>query len=136
MKLEPRYAPLSGFSLASLTDIVMLLLIFFLLSSTYILQPGIKVELPPSETSQVIDEKSIVVTVTRDGTVWIGQERTTTQGLALALRQQLVSGSQQTVVIKADREVTLETTVRVIDRIKAAGGERFLIATLREEVGK
>lgn len=133
MNLEPRHQPISGFSLASLTDVVMLLLIFFLLSSTYILQPGIKVELPPSETAQTIDQKSIIVTVTRDATIWIGQERTTIDGLAGILRQQLISGSQQTVVIKADKGVTLELTVRVIDRVKAAGGERFLIATLREE---
>jgi len=53
-------------------------------------------------------------------------------GLAAVLRQQLISGSQQTIVIKADRSVTLETTVRVIDRIKAAGGERFLIATVKD----
>ncbi len=133
MKLEPRNSPTTAFQLASLTDIVMLLLIFFLLSSSYILQPGIKVELPPSETAQVIDQKSIIVTVTRDGAIWIGEERTSIDGLAGLLRQQLVSGTQQTVVIKADKGVTLELTVRVIDRIKAAGGERFLIATIREE---
>jgi len=133
MKLEPRNAPTTAFQLASLTDMVLLLLIFFLLSNTYIIQPGIKVELPPSETSQMIDQKSIIVTVTRDGTIWVGQERTSVDGLAGLLRQQLISGSQQTVVIKADKDVTLELTVRVIDRIKAAGGERFLIATLRED---
>jgi len=133
MKLEPRTNPTTAFQLASLTDIVMLLLIFFLLSSAYIIQPGIKVELPPSETSQVIDQKSIIVTITRDGVVWIGDNRTTIEGLAGLLRQQLISGAQQTVVIKADRSVTLETTIRVIDRIKAAGAERFLIATLRDE---
>jgi len=133
MKLEPRNSVTTAFQLASLTDIVMLLLIFFLLSSTYIIQPGIKVELPPSETSQVIDQKSIIVTLTRDGVVWLGETRTTLEGLAGLLRQQLVSGGQQTVVIKADRSVTLETTVNVIDRIKAAGAERFLIATMRDK---
>lgn len=133
MKLEPRNAPTTAFQLASLTDMVLLLLIFFLLSNTYIIQPGIKVELPTSETSQVIDQKSIIITVTRDGTIWVGQERTSVDGLAGLLRQQLISGSQQTVVIKADKDVTLELTVKVIDRIKAAGGERYLIATTRDE---
>lgn len=132
MRLTPRNSPTTAFQLASLTDMVMLLLIFFLLSSTYIIQPGVKVELPPSETSQVIDQKSIIVTLTKDGTVWLGESRTTVDGLAGMLRQQLVSGGQQTVVIKADRSVTLEMTVNVIDRIKAAGAERFLIATMRD----
>lgn len=132
VKLEPRHPPLTAFSLASLTDIVLLLLIFFLLASTYIIQPGIKVELPRSETSQVVEEKSLIVTIARDGAVWIGDEKSSLDGMGALLRRRIVSGSTETIVIKADRTVSLETAVRVIDRIKAAGGERFLIATLRE----
>ena len=134
MKVEPRNSPLAVFSMASLTDIVLLLLIFFLLSSNYIVQPGIKVQLPPSETAQVIDEKNIVVTIARDGTVWVGSERTGMGNLAAVIRQQLVFGAAQTIVIKADRRISIETAVQVIDRIKAAGGEKFLIATVREEL--
>lgn len=119
--------------MASLTDMVMLLLIFFLLSSTYILQPGIKVELPASDTAQAMDQKSVIVTVTGDGTVWVGEERTSVAGLPRLLRQKLVAGGMQMVVIKADRQVSLETAVRVIDGVKAGGGERFLIATIKDE---
>jgi len=133
MKLEPKTQALTAFSLASLTDIVMLLLIFFLLSSTYIIQPGIKVELPSSETSQVLDEKNVVVSVTRDGTIWVGGERTGLEALPGTIRRYIIQGSAQTIVIKADRMVPLETAVKVIDRIKAAGGERFLIATEKEQ---
>ncbi len=133
MKIEPENPPLISFSLASLTDIVMLLLIFFLLSSTYIVQPGIKVSLPASETSQVIDEKAIMVTIGREGTIWVGDERTGMEALASNLRRQIIHGSNQTIIINADRRVSIETTVAVIDRIKAAGGERFLIATMKEE---
>ncbi len=133
MKLRQSHPPINTFSLASLTDIVLLLLIFFLLASTYVIQPGIKVELPPSETSQVVDQKSIIITITREGAVWIGSEKTTIEGIGALLRRQIVSGTAQTIVIKADRSVSLEILVKVIDRIKAAGGERFLIATIKEE---
>jgi biopolymer transport protein ExbD len=133
MKIEPRQPAVTTFSMASMTDIVILLLIFFLLSSTYIIQPGIKVNLPPSETSQVIDEKGIIVTIARDGTIWVGDERSGIEGMAAMLRRHIVHGASQTVIIKADKQVSLELAVNVIDRIKAAGGERFLIATMREE---
>lgn len=133
MKLEPKNTSITVFSLASLTDIVMLLLIFFLLSSTYIIQPGIKVQLPKSETSQVTDEKGIIVTIAKEGTVWVGDEQTSLEGLASTLRRHIVHGSNQTVIIKSDKTVTLDMAVNVIDRIKAAGGERFLIATMKEE---
>ncbi len=131
-RLEPSNPPLTTFSMASLTDIVMLLVIFFLLSSSYIVQPGIKVELPDSETAQVVDEKNIVIAVTREGVVWVQNERTTVARLAASLRPQIIHGSSQTIVIKADKQVSLETAVHVIDQVKAAGGERFLIATVKE----
>ena len=133
MKLDPKNTTLTTFSLASLTDIVMLLLIFFLLSSTYIIQPGIKVELPDSETSQVVEEKNIIITISHEGNIWVGEDRTGMEGLSSTLRRHIVHGASQIVIIKADRRVSLEMTVSVIDRIKAAGGERFLIATMRDE---
>lgn len=132
MKIEQANKPLLNFSLASLTDIVMLLLIFFLLSSAYIIQPGIKVLLPQSDTAQVIEEKNVIVTVTRDGIIYIGNEKTNLSSLAAMIRRHIVQGSTQTIVINADKMVTVNTLVSVIDRIKAAGGERFLIATEQE----
>ena len=133
MKLEPQHKPVAVFSLASLTDIVLLLLIFFLLSSAYIIQPGIKVHLPRSETAQVIEEKNLIVTITDEGTIYVGNERTSLGSLAAEIRRHIIHGAAQTIVIKADRRVNLETAVSVIDRIKAAGGERFLIATVPED---
>lgn len=133
MKLKPKNPPTTSFSLASMTDIVLLLLIFFLLSSSYIIQPGIKVQLPRAENTQVIDEKNIIVSITEDGTIYVGSERTGLSSLAAIIRRHIVHGAAQTIVIKADRRVKLETAIAVIDRIKAAGGERFLIATVRDE---
>ncbi|MCH8285862.1 biopolymer transporter ExbD, partial [candidate division KSB1 bacterium] len=54
MNLKMEQKLLDSFSLSSLTDIVMLLLIFFLLSSTFIIQPGIKVNLPEADSSEKV----------------------------------------------------------------------------------
>ena len=71
MKFETESKLLSTFSFSSLTDIVLLLLIFFLLSSSFIIQPGIKVQLPRTDTAAVHSEKSIYVTVTRAGSIYL-----------------------------------------------------------------
>ncbi|MDP8228794.1 MAG: biopolymer transporter ExbD [Candidatus Electryoneaceae bacterium] len=133
MKLESKHPPLSTFSLASLTDIVMLLLVFFLLSSSYIVQPGVKIELPASTTAQVVEEESISVTISGEGVIYVQNERTRMEELSTELREHIINGASQTIIIRADRKVLLQTTVEVIDRIKTAGGERFLIATQPEE---
>lgn len=133
MKLETKHPPLLTFSLASLTDIVLLLLIFFLLASTYIIQPGVKVELPTSVTAQVVEEKSIVVSVTKEGTVWVNEERSSVEGMGALLRRLIISGGAQTVIFRADRNIPFQLAVQVMDRIRAAGGEKILIATVTEE---
>ena len=133
MDFQPRLKPLQTFSVYSLTDIVMLLLIFFLLSSSFIIQPGIKVQLPRSETAQVNSEKSITVTITQDGALYLDDERTSLEALPAKLKPKLIYSAGQVIVIQADRDISLNRAVQVIDVIKSAGGEKFLIATERLE---
>ncbi|RMG60818.1 MAG: biopolymer transporter ExbD [Calditrichaeota bacterium] len=129
MKFETEQRYLSSFSYSSLTDIVLLLLIFFLLSSTFIIQPGIKVALPRTRTAEAHSEKSIYVTVTREGTIYLNDNRIALGQLPAELRRLLVSGRKQVVVIRADKDLPLDRAVQVMDLCKAAGAEKFLIAT-------
>jgi biopolymer transport protein ExbD len=129
MNLKVENKPLATFQLASLTDMVLLLLIFFLLSSSFIIQPGIKVKLPQSTTSEVTSEKNVMVSITRDGTYYLNEERVTLTSLPALLQQKFVYGKEQIVVIKADREVTLQTAVDIMDIAKSVGFDKFSIAT-------
>ena len=70
MKIRAENKVLDTFSFSSLTDIVLLLLIFFLLSSSFIIQPGIKVKLPVSDTAESTNEKSITITLTKKGLIY------------------------------------------------------------------
>jgi len=132
MKFETENKFLNTFSFSSLTDIVLLLLIFFLLSSSFIIQPGIKIQLPRTQTAAVHSEKSIYVTVTRAGSIYLNDNQISLGKLGAELRRFLVSGEKQVVVIRADKEVKLDLAVQVMDICKAAGAERFLIATRME----
>jgi len=134
MKFETERKFLATFSFSSLTDIVLLLLIFFLLSSSFIIQPGIKVILPSTRTADAHSEKSIYVTISKQGNVYLNDNQISLGQLGAELRRFLVSGEKQVVVIMADKETNLETAVKVMDICKSAGAEKFLIATqqLRE----
>lgn len=133
MKFESENKFMSSFSFSSLTDIVLLLLIFFLLSSSFIIQPGIKIQLPKTKTAAVHSEKSIYVTVTRNGAVYLNDAEISLGKLGAELRRFLISGEKQVVVIRADKEVRLDMAVQVMDICKAAGAEKFLIATRPQE---
>ncbi len=129
MNLKVENKLLTTFNFSSLTDIIFLLLIFFLLSSTFIVQPGIKVRLPKSETTEMTSEKNIIISITRDGSYYLNEERVTLLSLPALLQQKFAFGTEQVVVIKADRDVTLQSAVDVMDISKNVGFERFSIAT-------
>ncbi len=129
MKMTAENKLLTTFSYSSLTDIVMLLLIFFLLSSSFVIQPGIKVQLPKAETGETQADKNITVTLTEKGQVYLNSELITIETLGQRLSSAMQNEVDKVVVIKADRNVTLQNTVQVIDIAKAVGATRFMIAT-------
>ncbi len=132
MKIKSDLKLLNTFSFSSLTDIVLLLLIFFLLSSSFIIQPGIKVKLPDSTISEVNSEKTISITVSKDGALYLNDKSVNLTTLPALLRQKLISAKEQVVTIKADEGVTHGAVVEVMSIAKHAGAEKFNIATERK----
>lgn len=129
MRLQPEQKLLSTFNFTSLTDIVMLLLIFFLLSSSFIAEPSIKVELPDAESADPKTEQAISLTLTEKGALYLNGAPVRFEELRGALATQLKDHPDRIVQIRADKEVKLQETVRVIDIAKSAGVARFMIAT-------
>jgi biopolymer transport protein ExbD len=135
MRFHTENKPLTMFSFSSLTDIVLLLLIFFLLSSSFVVQPGIRVQLPKAEAAETLDERNVTVTLTEKGQLFVNSKQVTLQTLGQELSGALSKAKDQVVVINADRNVSLQSTVQVIDVAKSVGASRFMIAT-EPRVGK
>lgn len=129
MKMQTSRKRIVLFSTISLTDIVLLLLIFFLLTSSFVVQPGIKVKLPKAASGAQDDSDKIYLTVTQRERLYLNQEQVSRDELATRLRQIFSKTPDKLVVIRADKDLSLEATIRVIDISKMAGAERFMIAT-------
>jgi len=129
MRLEPEQKLLATFSYTSLTDVVMLLLIFFLLSSSFIAEPTISVQLPKAESSDPKTEQTIAITLTEKGALYLNDAPVRLADLGKTLAQRLKESPDRAVQIRADKAVTLERAVQIVDIAKAAGATRFLIAT-------
>lgn len=129
MTIQTSRKRIVNFSTISLTDIVLLLLIFFLLTSSFVVQPGIKVKLPKAATGAQDESDKIFLTVTQQERVYLNQRQVSRDELATQLRQLLSDDPGRLVVIRADKDLSLESTIRIIDIAKLAGAERFMIAT-------
>ncbi len=133
MKIRAENKVLDTFSFSSLTDIVLLLLIFFLLSSTFIIQPGIKVKLPISDTAESTNEKSIAITLTKKGLIYLNNNQVSIADLPARWNQLMAINPEQAIIIRADKGVTIEQTVAILDIGKMVGATNFNIATEKSE---
>ena len=112
-----------------LVNCVFLLLLFFLLTSNFVSQPGITINLPKAVTSEVVQENTIVITITSDNRFYLNEMPVT----LLELKSKLEKASiAEPVLIKADRDVTLSKVVNIWDFCRALGIKQVNIATNQE----
>jgi biopolymer transport protein ExbD len=113
-----------------MVDIVLNVLTFFLIATTFITaQSGLPVDLPQATTSALTASDLPTVTVTKDQQVFLGGVPVTIADLPAQLKAILVQSGLSVVVLRADKEVYHGLTVQVMDLIKQAGAQRIAIAT-------
>lgn len=134
MKFNTSNEPLAIFSYSSLTDIVMLLLIFFLLTSQFVIQTGVKVKLPGSKTNEQTSPSQLIVTLTSAGGIYAGKDEVTIDELPARLALMKGEGKEENLVIRADKSVPVELVIKVIDAAKATNIDKFTIQTEKEQL--
>lgn len=123
--------PLSLFSQSSLTDIVLLLLIFFLLTSSFVTNFGIKVTVPKAETGAQTEQQFIGVTITKDGKFYVNEQLVSRGRLAGAIREERSKNpGNSTLVLRADKDAIVDNAVRVMNIAKALN-LKIVLATER-----
>jgi biopolymer transport protein ExbD len=118
-----------GLETAAMADIVFLLLIFFLLSSSFILPTQIPVNPPESDSAVTAKEEPVVVTITRAGEFYVGTEKVPFADLGTALAARLRNSPVKSVVVRGDEETSLGRLVEVMDLARKGGADKLAIAT-------
>jgi biopolymer transport protein ExbD len=123
---------LAMFSHSSLTDIVMLLLIFFLITSSFVTNFGIKVEIPKAESGAPAETKMLEVVVTKDGKTYVmGREVSNKADIPNRIREEYTKNPEATLVLRADKAVDFQNAVDVLN-IGQTLRMRMVIATEQE----
>jgi len=130
-KRERSYYQLQA-PLTSLIDIVFLLLIYFLLTTNFMVDEGIQVKLPQADATSPQTEKEITIYVDSSGNVFMDNRAVPLNALFKTVKGRLGEKTGVPVVIKADKSVILDKAVRVMDVVKAAGADRLVLATEKE----
>lgn len=117
-------------NIAPLVDVIFQLLIFFMLSSSFVFQSGINVQLPKAVTSEVIREENLIITITRENVMYINN----VIGTMTMLKEELSKNENRDrlILIKADRRSSLGRIIDIWDMCRELGVERINIATNQE----
>ncbi len=119
--------------MAPLIDVVFQLLIFFMLTSNFVLQPGISVSLPKAISSEVIRSENLVVTLTGQDLLFLNGEPITITDLTPRIRE--AAQENKSVLLKADTQASLGRVVEIWDLCRDLGVSKINIAT-NQKIGE
>lgn len=118
-------------NITSLIDVVLLLLIFFMISTTFVTQPGIRIDLPKANTKiKNVAQESNTIIISADSRIYINrQEMNDIEQLRSELVKLKQDQTSELIIIKADENVAHGIVVSVMDLAKTSGFSRIAIAT-------
>lgn len=127
MSLQQRNKPTTEFSLASMSDLVFLLLIFFMITSSFVHQAGVKVDLPQSK-SEKPSQGQHSVTISLDNHFFWNDQRVAKEELPNLIREALQTDDpkKKTITLRVDKKVTMEQAAFVIAHIAENKGSVVL----------
>ncbi|MGE5301712.1 MAG: ExbD/TolR family protein [Alphaproteobacteria bacterium] len=125
----------SEINITPLTDIFLVLLIIFMITSSAMIESGGKVNLPKAVATQT-ESRGTTVTLTPKRDIYVNQKKVSEDNLETTLKAALNGNADKTVILRGDRDVLLGDTVKVMSMIKRAGASEIAIAAEVERKGR
>ncbi|TMB73102.1 MAG: biopolymer transporter ExbD [Deltaproteobacteria bacterium] len=120
-------------NITPLTDIFLVLLIIFMITSSAMVESGGKVNLPKAVATQS-EARGTTVTLTPKHEIYVNQKKVGEESLEATLKDALNTSPDKTVILRGDKDVLLGETVKVMSIIKRAGASEIAIAAEAERV--
>lgn len=118
----------AGIDMSAMIDMVFILLIFFIVTTTFVEESGVEVDKPQAASAVRLEKTSVLIAITSKGEVVYGGREIGVGGVQPLVRR-MVSKEDVPVVIQADQTVPSGLLVRVIDAAKLGGAAKVSIAT-------
>jgi len=124
----------AGIDMSPLIDCVFILLIFFIVTTTFVEESGVEVDKPQAASSVNLEKNSVLIAITAKGEVVYGGQEIGIGGVQSIVKRMLEK-EDVPVIVQADKAVPSGLLVRVIDEAKLGGAVKVSIATRKEESG-
>ena len=121
-----------GIDISPLIDVVFILLIFFMVSTTFVKDAQLELQRPSAQSAEAADTKSVRISIDRQGAVYLGEEAIRLWMLQSRVREQLRASSQSSVLVIADRSTPTELLIDVVDQCRMGGAKDVGVITDKE----
>ncbi len=116
-------------NITSLIDVLFLLLIFLIISTTFVEQPGMKLELPEAKSFSTEKISQLILEIDVGGDLKLNEQPVSLENLGQQFKKIIPELAEKSLILKADKNVPHGTVVKVMDIAKQAGLEKLIIAT-------
>ena len=120
-------------NITSLIDVLFILLIFFMVSSTFLEQPGMKLDLPKTSQKTVVQVEGYTLFIMSDESLYLNHEEITIEALPARLKEIAKEVEDKGIVLQADEKIRYGWVVEIMDVIKQSGITKLIVATRMKE---
>jgi biopolymer transport protein ExbD len=118
----------TGIDLTPMLDVVFIMLIFFIVTSSFIKEAGVEVQRPQAETASPQDKGNILIAITADGEVWMDKKVVDVRSVRAHVERMRVDQPDGAVVVQADQDARTGLVVQVMDQARLAGVQDVALA--------
>lgn len=122
-----------GIDLAPMLDFVLNLLIFFIIITSFIKQPGVKVTKPEAETAEHRDNGNIIIAIRPNGDIWMDRKKVALPDIRAMVERMHAERPEDTVVIAADKDSEAGVFTKVMDEVRGGGIQSVSIGALGQQ---
>lgn len=108
-------------NMTPMLDVVFIMLIFFIVTASFVKEAGIDVNRPEAATAVKKERTNILVAISDQGEIWINKRQIDVRAVQANIERLKAENPQGSVVIQADKKATTETLIKVMDASRAAG---------------
>ena len=122
-----------GLDLTPMMDIVFIMLIFFIVTTSFVKETGVDINRPNAETAERDEKGNILVAITQNNEIWIDKRRIDLKAVRANIVRVKIEYPEGSVIIQADKEARSGLLVETMDQIRLAGVQNISIAAKNDD---
>lgn len=123
----------TGIDMTPMLDIVFIMLIFFIVTTTFVKEAGVEINRPQAQTAKAEESQGVRLAITAEGTIWLDKQQLDMRMIRPTLERLKVDQPDLGVMVQADRAAQTGVLIEVLDILKLMGIEQVAVATKEPE---